>query len=251
MVSWAKQRKLLYGGGVIIILLVAIAVPAWKVFYKAPSCFDGIKDGNETGVDCGGSCVKLCPSAFLTPVTDWTRFEEVAPGLYNIATYIENPNIDGEAFGVPYHVQLYDNRGVLIVEYDGTVTLPPHRNVLAFQGAVNTGQRVPSKALFEFTGIPNWHKQADRLVYLSVTDKQYREDETGSALTATLKNNGVLPVGRISVYVVLYDKNNNAIGFSKTIIDSIAAGATVTAPFTWPVDRHGAVVSIEVLPVAE
>lgn len=27
-----------------------------------PTCTDGIKNGNETGVDCGGSCPVLCPA---------------------------------------------------------------------------------------------------------------------------------------------------------------------------------------------
>ncbi|PHJ24936.1 sushi domain (scr repeat) domain-containing protein [Cystoisospora suis] len=31
---------------------------------KVPSCFDGIRNGDETGVDCGGSCTQVCPSCF-------------------------------------------------------------------------------------------------------------------------------------------------------------------------------------------
>jgi hypothetical protein len=67
----------------------------------------------------------------------------------------------------------------------------------------------------------------------------------------TLKNNDVHPLDRITVYVVLYDGQGNALGFSKTILDEIAAGAAVVAPFTWPATHDGKVISIEVLPVAE
>ncbi|MEK9177643.1 MAG: hypothetical protein AAB777_00810 [Patescibacteria group bacterium] len=241
----------MYGSTAIVIVVIIIVVLGIKLFYTAPTCFDGKMNGNEQGPDCGGACEKLCPSAFLLPIVNWTRFERIAPHLYNMAAYIVNPNIDGGAFRVPYHVQLYDGRGVLITEYDGTVTLPPHRNILAFEGAVDIQERVPAKALFEFTGAPNWIKTNDSLTSLLVVDKQYFEDENGSSLIVTLKNTSVEMLGKTSVYAVLYDKDSNALGFSKTIIDGINAGATAVAPFTWPINRQGAVISIEVLPVAE
>lgn len=251
MSTWSRNRKLLYGGTTVGIIAIIVVVAGIKLLYVAPTCFDGRLNGSERGVDCGGSCQKLCPSAFLPPMANWTRFEPVAPHFYNVAAYVVNPNIDGEASNVPYHVQLFDSSGVIIVDYSGTVNIPPHRNTLAFQGAVNVQERTPVKALFEFTGAPDWNKMDDRLAALSVQSKEYSEDENGSSLSVSLKNTSVKPIGRISVYVVLYDKDSNALGFSKTIIDGIPAGGTTVAPFTWPVNRNGAVISIEVLPVAE
>lgn len=233
------------------IVAVIIVILGIKLFYTAPTCFDGRINGNEQGPDCGGVCEKLCPSAFLSPIVNWTRFEQVAPHLYNVAAYIVNPNIDGEAYNVPYHMQLYDSRGVLITEYNSTVTLPPHRNILAFEGAVDIQERVPAKALFEFTGAPNWIRNNDSLTGLFVVDKQYSEDENSSSLIVTLKNTNVETLSKISVYAVLYDKDGNVLGFSKTIVDGINAGATAIAPFTWSINRQGSVISIEVLPVAE
>ncbi len=251
MNSWSQKRKLIYGGSTILVIVVVLGLLGWKLFYVAPTCFDGLKNGSETGVDCGGSCKKLCPSAFITPKEDWTSLEETAPGLYNVAAYVENHNIQGEAFGVPYHVDLFDANSVKITGYDGTFTLPPNRNTLAFKAIVNTGQQIPAKAVFQITGVPDWHKQSDRLSKITILDKSYSEDANSSVLTVTLKNNDVEPMGRLTVYVVLYDKTAAVIGFSSTVIDSIAAGATVKAPFTWGSSHNGAVISIEVLPVAE
>ena len=228
-----------------------ISIPVFFFFYKPPTCFDGIQNGNEQGVDCGGSCQRLCASSFLSPDIAWSRFEQVAPGLYNVATYIINPNIDGEALNVPYHIALYDDQGAVITDTIGTVTLPPHRNTLAFQGAVSVGKRVPAKALFEFTGSPDWHKHADSLSAIQVVDKKYNEDSTGSYLSVTLGNGSVYDLNTITAYAVLYDKDGNALGFSRTLIDTIPAGGTNIAPFTWPSDHKGKVISIEVLPVAQ
>ena len=67
----------------------------------------------------------------------------------------------------------------------------------------------------------------------------------------TLNNASVYLIGRMSVYAILYDKSGNALGFSKTIVDEILPRSSTLAPFTWPVDRKGEVISIEVLPVQE
>ena len=175
----------------------------------------------------------------------------MAPGLYNIAAYIVNPNIAGEAVGVPYHFVLYDNRGILITDTNGMVNIPPHRNTLAFQGAVNVGKRIPAKALFEFTVAPNWHKRADPLSAISIGEKNYAEDEGGSSLSVIVKNTSARPLENVSIYAVLYDKDGNALGFSKTSLDEILARGDTLAPFTWPINRQGKVISIEVLPVQE
>jgi hypothetical protein len=251
MASWSQRRKLLYGGITVVVLAAAVFLPAFFFFYKAPTCFDGARNGDETGVDCGGSCQRFCPSAFLAPNVAWTRLEQVAPGLYNVAAYIINPNPKAGASAVPYHVIIYDNAGIEITEYDGTVTLPPQRNTLAFNGAVSTGKRIPAKALFQFTASPDWVVRIDPLTAISVGDKKYSEDSSSASLSVTLKNTGVDPLGHMSVYAVLYDKDGNALGFSKTILDGISGQSSVVAPFTWPTSWNGSVISIEVLPVAE
>ena len=251
MSSWSKNRKSLYGGGVVAFLLLVTIVPLYLHFYKAPTCFDNVLNGNEQGIDCGGSCEKLCQNSFFSPLVKWTRFEKVAPGIYNEAAYIINPNTEGEAARIPYRITLYDDKGVMIIEKTGFVTLPPHRNTLAFQGNVSVGSRIPARALFEFMGTPVWYKKTDPLSKLTVSEKKYVDDSSGSTFSVLLNNEGILPLRNISVYVILSDKDGNALGFSKTAIDEILANHSSIAPFTWPLNREGQVISEEVLPVIE
>ena len=251
MATWSQKRKFTYAFIVIVIIIGAVAFPLFKIFYKAPTCSDGIQNGNELGVDCGGRCTRLCQSDFLAPNVAWTRLEPITSQFYNVAAYIINPNPEGQADNVPYHISLYDKDGMLIIEKSGTVTLPPHRNTLAFLNAVDVGKRIPARASFEFTALPVWYKQADKLTAVSIDSKDYNEDATGSTLKVKLKNNSLADLGTIDAFAVLYDKIGNVIGFSKTIIDTITAGSTVTAPFTWSINRKGEVISIEVLYVAE
>ncbi|MDD5165457.1 MAG: hypothetical protein PHG25_02885 [Candidatus Pacebacteria bacterium] len=251
MSSWSQRRKSLYSSIILIFLIGAVGIPTFLFFYKAPTCSDGIQNGGEQGVDCGGGCQKLCANAFFVPSVAWTRLQNVAPGLYNVATYIINPNPNASAHAVPYHVIVYDDQGVQITEYTGVVNMPPHRNVLAFKGAVDMGKRIPAKASFEFTKTPEWKIQVDPLAAVTVGAKKYAEDGSGASLSVPINNTSVNQIGTTDVYAVLYDQDGNALGFSKTILDSIPAYGSTLAPFTWPVSFDGKVISIEVLPVAE
>ena len=249
MASWANRRKLTYISVTVITLVIVVGVPTFFLLYKPPTCSDGIQNQGEQGIDCGGPCRTLCQSDFLAPSIIWAKYEPVAPGIYNLAAYVENPNINGAAVNVPYSFSVYDNQGLLIVEKEGTMTIPANRNTLAFVGGVNTGQRIPFKVTFQFTAPPLWQKSHDTLSNLVVTNKSYTESANSAALQVTFGNNALTPYDTITTYVVLSDANGNAIGFSKSEIDEIAPGAKTTIPFTWPFSLKGAVVTEDVYPV--
>ncbi len=251
MATWASRRKSITALIVIGVLILLIGIPAFKILYKAPTCFDARQNGDEAGIDCGGSCQRLCQSAFLPPRIQWggAKIEKVAKGLYNASSYIVNPNINGAAINAPYKISLFDAEGVLITEKNGFVTLYSRRNSLAFQTGIRTDQRIPTKATFEFTSPPQWFKSSDKLSGIAIVDKKYREDQNGSSLEVTLENKNLLPFQNVLVSVILSDVDGNVIGFSQTRVDSIAAGGHEIAPFTWPIDRNGRVTSIEVIPI--
>ncbi len=252
MASWSSRRKLLYGGTIMLVILGIVFFIIFSFFYKPPTCSDGKKNGNETGIDCGGSCIKLCQSAFLPPQIFWGggKLEKIAPHLYNISSYIVNPNTDVAALNVPYKFSVYDASGVLILDKNSFVSIPASRNILAFESAIDVKERIPSKVTFEFTGSPEWFKSSDKLSGLAIIDKKYIEADGSSSLEVTLENRSLLPYNDLDVYVVLYDNQENAIGFSKTKIDEIKPnGGREVAPFTWPSVRDGKVSTIEVMPV--
>ena len=59
MSSWSSERKSVYALIMLVIVLALIGVPSYFLFYTPPSCTDGVKNGTEQGIDCGGSCTKL------------------------------------------------------------------------------------------------------------------------------------------------------------------------------------------------
>lgn len=251
MSSWSRQRRLSYAIGIVAIVVILIGLAVSLFFYEVPTCSDGIKNGDELGLDCGGSCIKLCQDAFLPPTISWTRMREVAPNLYNIAAYVVNPNTKVGATLVPYRIGLFDDAGKPLVDLRGTMTIPAGRNTMVFKGSVKTATTTPFRPFFEFTGAPTWSLKDDSSRALGIVDKVYTEGPMGSSLLVTVTNNGAEPLRNVAVYVVLKDVQGTVIDFSKTVIDEISGFGQAAAPFTWPWSHDGAAVSIEVLPVAE
>ena len=69
--SWAQRRKATYIISLLFILISIISVILYLALNKKPTCFDGIQNQGEVGVDCGGSCVILCRVQYTNPVVIW------------------------------------------------------------------------------------------------------------------------------------------------------------------------------------
>ncbi len=115
----------------IFILLVVVIVAGgsfflyWQTKNKIePSCFDNIQNQNETGVDCGGSCVSCqgkpeslqMEPAILIP-SENNRFD--------VAFKITNPNTNFGASAIEYSVEIFAVDGTkLSSRFDTTFILP-------------------------------------------------------------------------------------------------------------------------------
>src|SRR3989344_2833707 len=143
--SWAGRRQLLYAGVVLLIVLAVSGYIAYSVLSTPPLCFDGKQNGEEKGIDCGGTFSKLCANQALAPVVLWARAFETAPGTYAAAAYVENNNVGAGATSVAYAFRLYDEDNLLIIEKGGVTDIPPQEIVPVFASAIDAGTRKVSR----------------------------------------------------------------------------------------------------------
>ena len=108
--KWSTKRKMMYAGGVFIVGLLILLRILYPIFTKEPTCSDGVKNGTEIGVDCGGSCKKFCSIEVNNLVLLWTRSFRSSPTTFTAVAYIENQNLNAEAVQVPYEFKLYDEK---------------------------------------------------------------------------------------------------------------------------------------------
>lgn len=248
MSSWSQKRKSIYFLIFAVFLFGFIILPAYLIFYKAPTCFDGKKNGNEKGVDCGGPCVNLCRSQYLDPNIIWSRVIKVKPGIYNVLAYVENPNIGAGADAISYVFKVKDKEGVLIYERKGETFIPPNKFFAVFESGILTGEKTPAKVTFEFTSNALWNRKENKEDGINILKKSISLEDYSPRVDATLENKTLEPIFGIEVVAILYGEDGNALGFSRTFIDRINKDQFQNIVFTWPEPFTSSVVKIEIIP---
>ncbi len=246
--SWAQRRKATYTLSFISIVIIILIIIFFSVFYKKPTCFDGIQNEGEQGIDCGGPCTKLCRANYVNPTVLWIRWAKVlSSGAYNILAYAENPNIGVGASNVPYEFKIYDKNSILLYDGKGFASIPANNDFVAFVSGINIHDKIPTRIDFEFTGAFNWKKIPNVEKDIVVSSKNLINEDTAPKLFATLQNGTLNQVDNIESVAILYDQNANAIAFSKTVTDSIAPGASADIVFTWPEPFGSQVYKIDII----
>ena len=92
--GWSTKRQLLIVFILLATFLAALAFFALPYILKAPTCSDKKQNGGESGIDCGGPCVKLCLSQVNDLKVIWQRAFKVTSGAYDVLAYVTNQNYD-------------------------------------------------------------------------------------------------------------------------------------------------------------
>lgn len=246
---WAFKRRLQYGSGVVSFFLVVMVSVFFLYYYQPPNCYDGIKNGDEVGVDCGGSCVPICASEVIAPRVVWAKSFEIAENQYNVVAYIENPNPVAAAKNINYTFELFSKpeggapvgeneeewKGDVVATVSGSTELPPGIIYPIFAGRVVTelGREVTSTELtLEYSN--DW--QAG-----TIAESQFRTRDielTGAddipRLKATVENTELFSAEDVEVVATIFNEDGEAVTASQTYIESMAERSTADVVFTWP-----------------
>lgn len=248
--SWAARRRALYLsilGGVVLVVLAFILVP---VFYRPPTCSDGVQNSDERGVDCGGSCARFCAFEVSPPSVSFARTLPVARGVYNVIAYVLNPNVGASADRVPYSVRVFDEENVLIAERKGETFLTANSVNPIFEPSIVAGERTPARTFFEFTGEPVWERSVLSAQPFAVRSLVITDERSSPRLTAEVENLLAERLDSVEVVATLFDADGNALATSRTVVESLGKHETVPVVFTWPEPFARPVARIDVMPRA-
>ena len=233
--QWATKRKFQYLSIIVAVIVIFFVIPFYAFIYKAPTCFDGLKNGEETGLDCGGACRLLCSSQITEPISRWDpRVFKVATGVYSVVAYFENQNVTAEVLSAPYKFSLYDKDNVLITTRESTTYIPRGQNIAIFEGNIQSGERVPTRATFEFGKNLVWLKKTTPKPDLAISSKALSNENVSPRVDALVKNNSLYRVSNIELVVMILDGSGNAIGASRTFIENLEKDQSESVVFTWP-----------------
>ncbi len=254
MLSWSAKRQLLYGSGVLLVLLLAVGIPVYFVFIqKEPTCSDKVQNQNEEGIDCGGICQRACIDQVVSlPITMWSRGFNVVGGTYNLVAYVQNANVEYVSDPTRYIFRVYDKDNILIGVREGVASVPPVKSFPIFEQSFEAGERVPAKVFFEFTREMTWKKYKGTKPEVEVADERFVGTTTAASSTprleATLVNKTVQTYRNIEVVAIVYDADANAMASSRTYVDVLPGTDQKGIIFTWPEKFPGEISKVEIIP---
>lgn len=236
MLTWASKRQLAYLLLVVGTIMVVSAYPIYRTFiYHEPSCFDGIKNENEEGPDCGGSCKAVCSFQVTPLIVEWYRFLKVTDGTYDLTAYAENRNFNAGIERIGYIFELYDKNSNLIATRKGSTFINPGEKFAVYEPNIKTGDSVPTRIFFDFDKVPLWVKGSPAKQPLSIKSRTL-SDPYGEhpRLEAALVNDSIDILSNVNAVAIVYNSAKNAVAASETIIDSIGNGEEKNIFFSWP-----------------
>ncbi len=233
MILWSVRRRAMYVSALSFVVFLMVGIPTVLYLYEPPSCVDGKRNQGEEGIDCGGPCVLLCPSDSLPFIVQWTQKFKVTDSLWSVAARIENPNQNSGAANVPYVFQLFDKGGVLLAQRHGFVSVRPRESLIIFEGGFYI-ERDPTHVSFSFTADPVFLKMDTTVPDVIVSNRVLSGEEFRPRLEALVRNNALVTLQDVPVTAVVFDKRGNAIGASRTIIETLEANESAPVMFTWP-----------------
>lgn len=233
--SWASRRQFSYLFIVIIFVAGILFLLLRPILFKAPTCDDGKKNSNEQGIDCGGSCMKLCVFQVTNPSVLWARAFLVSGNSYNLLAYVENQNKDGAVYSGNYEFRVYDIENKLIGRREGSTFIPPNQRFAVFESRFSTGEKIPKNVTFTFEENMTWWKKESIIQTLPIKVDRISIGDNSEApsLTARVRNDSIVDIPEFDAVVILYDANKNAIAVSKTRGENLKSNTDSMLLFTW------------------
>jgi Mg-chelatase subunit ChlD len=230
---WAHRRRLTILTGIGIVLMLLLVSAYFRYIYIPPDCFDGRKNGNERGEDCGGECMRICTFDTQAPEVVWVQSFRVVPGQYNAVAYVRNPNRTAGTPALPYTIRLEDENGI-IAERSGTTVFVPDSVTPIFEGRIMTERRVPTRTTITFGDAALWLPGNTTNQQFSVIDRgAIVNADAAPRLESRVRNNGLIPMSDVEVVTTIFNAAGQPVTASRTFTDFAPQG-NANVIFTWP-----------------
>lgn len=244
--SWAGNKRLVILALLLLVILVVLAVTLVLTLPQKPSCADGIQNQDETGIDCGGSCEKLCVADITKPTFSYIRALE-QNGRIDIVALVENNEPNTFAKKAPYTAEVFSPEGALLGSKKGVVDLPAGEDVPLFIPGVAPSGVVVGRAFVTFDESSIEWKISSEKRKLPRADAIRAEDEfIAPKVHASIFNPDVATLRDLVVIVAVRSVAGEIIAASQTMIEELRPEASEPVIFTWNTPFSEPVGQIEV-----
>lgn len=231
---WAVGRRVQYGLGFSSFWLLVGVLVYYTNYYQPPNCFDSKQNGDEVAVDCGGSCVLICPASVLPPQIVWAKSFKIADGQYNALAYIDNANQTAGTPALSYTFQLLHEDQV-VAERSGTTVLPPNSVYPIFEGRLFTeGKAEVTETKIILEPATQWLPASVGRDQFRSLDIKLTSADTKPRLDVAFENTEIVQANDVEVVATIFNDAGEPMTASQTYLDEIGPRSTKNIVFTWP-----------------
>lgn len=251
MFTFTRDTKRLTIIAIYLLSILVISTGLFFLFRPAPSCMDGKRNQNETGVDCGGVCLVACVEKIVGNdlIIREITFIPTDRGKYDIIARIFNPNNDIGAASFQYSLFLRDATGKELTRVSGTNFILPQetKSLLAFN--LEPGQ-VPVKAVIELSNF-QWTKVQEYRAKpeLNIYSRRYisKPDPAAfGAVVATLVNESLYDFRKIQIKVILRDASGVPLAANQSEMQTVMVGREQDIRIVFPQPFDGIVTQVDI-----
>lgn len=214
-----------------------------------PTCTDGIKNGQEEGVDCGlFACNKYCEPDLAPPSVVSTKLIKAGDRDYDFVAEIANPHREFGASEVAYELKLLNGSGNELLKREGVFYILPGQTKFLILPFLTTENNVSDIELNIKSA--KWQKiESLEGMNLIVRNETYTPTGGGAgSLNAAILNDSDFDFEVVDIDVLLYNSRGEIIAVNKTDIRTFVARTERAFSVTWPFPIAGNVAKISVKP---
>ncbi len=206
-------------------------------------------NGDETGIDCGGSCALICPAESLPLLSQGDpKIIEVVPDVYEVVALFKNPNISAEVKRARYVVNIYGSQPEPIKTIESETFIPKNGQFVVFEGPFNIDNAEPQRVSVQWRAETLiWEKTEESEQKPSVRDVVLSGEDTSPRVDALLVNDSLSKQNNIEAVALVYDADSNIIAASKTFVDELLPDQTAPIVFSWPLPFSTEASKVEIL----
>lgn len=237
---------LIYG----LILVSFVGLIYFIFFYHAPTCTDGVQNGKEEGIDCGGVCTNACVEK-VTGVPFTVEEVAIMPGgtdKYDVLGRIYNPNDTEGASLFEYTLVLKDATGKdLMTKKSTSYILPQEHKTLIEVGLEST--TVPASATLTIGNI-TWERFSgyQEKPNINIYQKRYNQVASGVGFGEAfglVSNESPFDFRSLTVKVILRDHDGKPLAVNSTEMRTVTSGEERDFRLLWPEQFPGAVEQVD------
>ncbi|PJE57770.1 MAG: hypothetical protein COU82_00040 [Candidatus Portnoybacteria bacterium CG10_big_fil_rev_8_21_14_0_10_38_18] len=217
---------------VFLVILLAIGLGIYLIIRpEQPTCFDGIQNQGETGIDCGGPC-GACPHPKELEIVSHD-FILTTSDNFDLVAEVKNPNADWGVESMVYEFTFYNANNQLIGSKQGTTYILPQETKYIVEQKIYPTQ-TPSIMKFDLKDI-SWQKLTGfSELQIRVKNETPRIIDGKYNLYGAIENKSNYNLDRVEVVGLLFDENHKIIAVGKTEIRTFLMGETRDFEINWP-----------------